>query len=118
MEQDEDPDPDPGRRERGHLRLRADGTGAGAPGDGGGIATSRVQLLHPPLEGEGRLALSEAKCETGWGDGLSARTPPETRDCHPTPPLIAFASTLPLQGRVKASSSHKIDGGQPTAPLA
>jgi hypothetical protein len=27
--------------------------------------------------------------------------PFETRDCHPTPPLISFASTLPLQGRVK-----------------
>jgi hypothetical protein len=25
----------------------------------------------------------------------------EGRDCHPTPPLISFASTLPLQGRVK-----------------
>src|SRR5260221_10593224 len=36
------------------------------------------------------------------GGGLSSpRGPPsETRDCHPTPPLISFASTLPLQGRV------------------
>jgi hypothetical protein len=25
----------------------------------------------------------------------------ETRDRHPTPPLIAFASTLPLEGRVR-----------------
>src|ERR1035437_7532855 len=44
--------------------------------------------------------MSVAKCETGWGDGLSTRTPFETRDCHPTPPLLSFASTLPLQGRV------------------
>jgi hypothetical protein len=57
-------------------------------------------FLHPPLEGEGRLALSEARCETGWGD-LSTRTLFAMRDRHPTPPLISFASTLPLQGRVK-----------------
>src|SRR5450432_629346 len=59
---------------------------------------------YPPLEGEGRLTLSAAKCETGWGDGLSTPAPLETRDCHPTPPLISFASTLPLQGRVRKSS--------------
>ena len=45
--------------------------------------------------------MSVAKCETGWGDGLSTRALFEARDCHPTPPLISFASTLPLQGRVK-----------------
>jgi hypothetical protein len=65
-----------------------------------GFRATRPALLHPPLEGEGRLALSAARCETGWGD-LSTRTPFEARDCHPTPPLISFASTLPLQGRVK-----------------
>src|SRR3984893_7516290 len=59
----------------------------------------RVVTLHPPLEGEGRLTLSAAKCEPGWGD-LSTRALFVTRDCHPTPPLISFASTLPLQGRV------------------
>ncbi len=47
--------------------------------------------------------MSAAKCETGWGDSLSARTLPDTRDLHPTPPLISFASTLPLQGRVRES---------------
>ena len=36
----------------------------------------------------------------GWGDSLSTRELFEMRDCHPTPPLISFASTLPLQGRV------------------
>src|SRR5260370_34886756 len=55
---------------------------------------------YPPLEGQGRLTLSGAKCETGWGD-LSTRALFEGRDCHPTPPLISFASTLPLQGRVR-----------------
>jgi hypothetical protein len=30
--------------------------------------------------------MSAAKCETGWGEGLSSRTVPELRD-HPTPPL-------------------------------
>ncbi len=24
-------------------------------------------IAYPPLEGEGRLTLSIAKCETGWG---------------------------------------------------
>ncbi len=36
--------------------------------------------------------MSAAKCETGWGD-LSTRAAFEGRDCHPTPPLISFAST-------------------------
>jgi hypothetical protein len=54
---------------------------------------------YPPLEGEGRLVWSEAKYETGWGD-LSARALFEGRDPHPTPPLISFASTLPLQGGI------------------
>jgi hypothetical protein len=30
--------------------------------------------------------MSAAKCEPGWGDGLSSETLPELRD-HPTPPL-------------------------------
>jgi hypothetical protein len=44
--------------------------------------------------------MSAAKCETGWGD-LSTRAALKGRDCHPTPPLLSVASTLPLQGRVK-----------------
>src|SRR5258708_16580042 len=60
---------------------------------------SAARLFHPPLEGEGRFASREARCETGWGDGPSTRAPPERTDRHPTPPLISFASTLPL-GRV------------------
>jgi hypothetical protein len=51
--------------------------------------------------------MSAAKCETGWGD-LSTRALFETRDCHPTPPLISFASTLPLQGRVTSPVSAQI----------
>jgi hypothetical protein len=47
--------------------------------------------------------MSVAKCETGWGD-LSTRALFEGRDRHPTPSLISFALTLPLQGRVSASS--------------
>jgi hypothetical protein len=54
----------------------------------------------PSPGGGGSARMSGAKCETGWGD-FSTRAPFETRDCHPTPPLISFASTLPLQGRVK-----------------
>ncbi len=51
--------------------------------------------------------MSEAKCEAGWGD-RSTRRMFETRDCHPTPPLISFAATLPARGRVKigASGAH------------
>ncbi len=30
--------------------------------------------------------MSAAKCEPGWGEGLSSRAVPELRD-HPTPPL-------------------------------
>src|SRR5207245_1729456 len=39
---------------------------------------------YPPLEVEGRLTLSEAKYETGWGDGLSAsNTARVERSPHP-----------------------------------
>ena len=31
--------------------------------------------------------MSAAKCETGWGEGLSSRTLCKARDFHPTPPL-------------------------------
>jgi hypothetical protein len=39
---------------------------------------------HPPLEGEGRLTLSEAKCETGWGD-LSTRALLDVERLSPHP---------------------------------
>ncbi|MEY9881669.1 hypothetical protein ABIA43_003203 [Bradyrhizobium sp. USDA 328] len=48
-------------------------------------------LAYPPLEGEGRFALSEAQCEAGWGD-LSTRAPHPRRDCHPTPSHISLRS--------------------------
>src|ERR1700736_4690349 len=98
MEQDEDPDPHSGRRPRSNLRLRADGRRTGAPGHDAGISVS-IALSSPSPGGGGSARI--ARCETGWGDGLSTRAPFETRDCHPTPPLISFASTLPLQGRVR-----------------
>jgi hypothetical protein len=50
-----------------------------------------------------RPMINSAKCETGWGD-LSTRALFEGRNFHPTPPLISFASTLPLQGRVTTRS--------------
>jgi hypothetical protein len=31
-----------------------------------------MRSTYPPLEGEGRLASSVARCETGWGDSLSS----------------------------------------------
>jgi hypothetical protein len=55
-------------------------------------------MRHLPSPGGGGSARI-ARCETGWGD-LSTRAPFARRNCHPTPPLISFASTLPLQGRV------------------
>jgi len=60
-----------------------------------------VSFLHPPLEGEGRLTLSAAKCETGWGDSLSTRALFETRDRHPTP--LAARATLPQGKRGRCS---------------
>src|SRR5262249_26874939 len=78
--------------------------------------------VHSPLEGEGRFASREARCETGWGDSLSSQTVPVWRD-HPTPSHISLrscdiaeaslrrlferppgrAAYAPLQGRVKDS---------------
>src|SRR4030081_1338915 len=66
-----------------------------------------------PLEGEGRLTLSAAKCEPGWGD-LSTRhrsrgetvTPPRRstgRRCASpgrVDPKSELRSSRPLQGRV------------------
>ena len=56
---------------------------------------------YPPLEGEGRLALSEAKCETGWGGEATERGLADHHSLlrHPTP--LAARATLPLQGRVR-----------------
>jgi hypothetical protein len=57
---------------------------------------------YPPLEGEGRIAACEARCEPGWGD-FSTAALFVVRDCHPTPSHISLRScapTLPLQGRV------------------
>ena len=31
-----------------------------------------MRSTYPPLEGEGRLASREARCEPGWGDSLSS----------------------------------------------
>ena len=56
--------------------------------------------MEPTGRANARPMTGSAKCETGWGD-LSTRELFARRDCHPTPPLISFASTLPLQGRVR-----------------
>jgi hypothetical protein len=58
-------------------------------------------MIGLTLPWRGRVVSHPAKqeCETGWGD-LSTRVLFEVRDFHPTPPLISFASTLPLQGRI------------------
>ena len=48
------------------------------------LAGSFARLPSPG--GGGSDYMSAAKCEPGWGDGLSSRTVPRLRD-HPTPPL-------------------------------
>ena len=62
--------------------------------------------------------MSVAKCETGWGDGLSTRALLKVRDRHPTPPLISFASTHeraslvsdpPGEGKENALLTHSPD---------
>ena len=65
-------------------------------------------FTYPPWRG-GSIAQ-----RSGWGDGLSTRAPFERRDCHPTPPLISFASTLPLQGRVRGQCAR--NDGRGNAP--
>src|SRR6202171_5398901 len=64
-----------------------------------------MRLSFLPSPGGGGSARI-ARCETGWGDGPSTRAPFEGRDCHPTPPLISFASTLPLQAGLSHVQEH------------
>jgi hypothetical protein len=65
---------------------------------GEATAVTRCFLTLP---WRGRVGSHErSECETGWGDGLSTRALFKARDCHPTPPLLSVASTLPLEGRV------------------
>src|SRR5262245_33962440 len=53
----------------------------------------------------GRLTLSAAKCETGWGD-LSTRAPPRRTDRHPAPlALRAIDPPPPGEGRNYDSAS-------------
>ena len=66
-------------RQMGREEARVPGICLPSPGGGGSIAK-----------------------RSGWGDGLPTRALFEGRDGHPTPPLISFASTLPLQGRSEA----------------
>ena len=61
------------------------------PGDDDGCT-------YPPLEGEGRFACSEAKCETGWGDSLSTCALFERRDRHPPPPRVHARRPSPSRG--------------------
>src|SRR5690242_10328614 len=65
----------------------------------GAKCNSRGGGPHPPLEGEGRCAWSEAECAAGRGESLSAETLPEWRD-HPTPlALRAIDPPPPGEGK-------------------
>src|ERR1700692_3179445 len=66
-------------------------------------------LTYPPLEGEGRLRLSAAKCEPGWGD-LSTRALFEARDCHPTPARIVLRTNANRPSPSRAGLSHMAEG--------
>ncbi|MEH2531404.1 5-methyltetrahydrofolate--homocysteine methyltransferase [Bradyrhizobium sp. AZCC 1614] len=115
--------------DRGRSRQRRDLQGFG-------LAPARMRLrrasclaqegrgrglsFHPPLEGEGRLTLSKAKCETGWGD-LSARalldverpSPHPAAHCMSVDPRASFARLGPLQGRVSKSRRHNNNSSSP-----
>jgi hypothetical protein len=64
---------------------------------GGDVASIVIPVAHPPLEGEGRLRLSAAKEEPGWGDP-STRAAFERRDRHPTP-IAHFIRDRPSPSR-------------------
>src|SRR5258708_30897803 len=49
------------------------------------FTNARSTLDSPSPGGGGSYRI--ARCDTGWGDGLSSRTPPVLRD-HPTPVFI------------------------------
>jgi hypothetical protein len=49
------------------------------------VSVEAIEDLHPPLEGEGRRAASQARCEPGWGDA-------RVQQLHPTPLRLADAS--------------------------
>ena len=85
---------EPARRRRasGHPARRA---AARARRSAGGIFDEAVRedeaeiaarrLLHPPLEGAGRLTWSVAECETGRGGGLSTRSLLDVEGPSPRP---------------------------------
>src|SRR4051812_13295334 len=60
-----------------------------------------ARIASPSRGGGGSARMSAANCERGWGAVLSPPTLFARRECPSTPPRIAFASTLPLQGRVR-----------------
>ena len=67
-----------------------------------------VFFAYPPLEGEGRLALSEAKCETGWGDSLSTHALLAVE--RPSPHL---AARFARDARILIDAGYRIDGVTP-----
>ena len=65
------------------------------------VAVEAIEDLHPPLEGEGRRAASQARCEPGWDDA-------GVQQLRPTPLGLADASrsdpppSEPAPGRAQA----------------
>src|SRR6266851_5659030 len=70
-----------------------------------GDLRAEVMALHPPLQGEGRIA----EGDPGWGPAAS---PKMLKRCHPHP--AASRPTSPLQGEVGLAScwsSRDLPGG-------
>ena len=62
------------------------------------VAVEAINDFHPPLEGEGRRAASQARCEPGWGG---------VQQLHPTPP-----PQEPAPGRAQARPGWEGEEGQ------
>jgi hypothetical protein len=61
-----------------------------------------VHVLYPPLKGEDRIALSEAKCDPGRGGGTALKS---LLLGSPHPGSLR-SPTLPLQAWVKKSTAR------------
>src|SRR5579862_7385628 len=69
---------------------------------------------YPPLEGEGRLILSVAKYETGWGDSLSTGTVQGDRPSpHPAAPFSRVDPPPPGEGEITSPHSRPSPAAAP-----
>src|SRR6185436_19823258 len=93
---------------------------AGRAGDRAhpGLIARTLASSHPPLEGEGRLTWSAAKCETGWGD-LSTRAllDVERPSPHPAAHFMSVDPPPPGEGnRAPPCYASRSSGQFPRSP--